>query len=239
MEALLVILGIVGFIILLITIISALGIITQGKISLKQYYPKSNKPDRMLKMIEYVHQWAKENDFEFLAYYWVKPGFQRIFMGVWQRMDRPTFLCTYLVPNQYGFTSLTDIFTEFAGEVSLTSTNSKAAQLYPKPPKSYHQTFSRIDLDELWRRHIEMENFLMDAGGAELVYTEIQFEESLVRDHQKDIRYIRSIPYWYLLGTYWYFVRRNLWHNKPVKTLHGKGMIKLPNEIDDSQLKGG
>ena len=82
-----------------------------------------------------------------------------------------------------------------------------------------------------------MENFLIDVGGAELVYMEIQFEKDFIDGCRKATRYVRSIPCWYLLGTYWYFVRKNLWHNKSIKTLHEKGMIKLPNEITEGQLK--
>ena len=227
MEVLLAILGIAGAIVVLVTIINILTILTQSKVSLKQYKPKGHKPDRMVRRIDYVHQWAKSNDFEFLEYYWVRTGFQRLFMAVWQRTDRPTFLCTYLVSNQ----SITDIVTEFAKGISLTTANSKAAQFHPKPPKAYHQTFSRINLDEQWHRHIEMENFLMDVGYAELAYTEIQFEKYFVDAVRKENRYIRGMPYWYLLGAYWYFVRTNFWHNKSIKTQHEKGMIKLPNEM--------
>jgi len=233
MEILLTIFGIAGAVVVLVTITQILGMLTQSKVSLKQYKPKGHKPDRMIRRIDYLHQWAKGNGFEFLEYYLVKTGFQRLFLAVWQRTDRPTFLCTYLVPTQSGFTKVTDIVTKFANNTSLTTANSSDAQTHPKPPKDYHQTFSRITLDEQWCRHIEMENFLMDVGDAKLVYTEIQFEKCFVNDVRKEIRYIRSISYWYLLGAYWYFIRRNLWHNKSIKTQHEKGMIKLPNEMSE------
>lgn len=237
MEVLLIILGIAGAIVVVVTIISIIGTLTQSKVSLKQYKPKGHKPDRIIHRIDYLHQWAKRNDFAFLEYYWARAGLHRLFMAVWQRTDRPTFLCTYLVPTQSGFTNVTDIVTEFANGISLTTANSRDAQFHPKPPKAYHQTFSRINLDEQWRRHVEMENFLMDAGGAELVYTEVRFEQCFTDDVREEIRYIRNIPYWYLLGAYWYFVRKNLWHNKSIKVQHEKGMIKLPNEMSGDYPK--
>ena len=122
------------------------------------YKPKGHKHDRMIRRIDYLHQWAKRNDFAFLEYYWATAGFQRLFVSAWQRTDRPTFLCTYLVPTQSGFRNVTDIVTEFANSVSLTTANSRDAQYHPKPPKAYNQSFSRINLDEQWHRHIEMEN---------------------------------------------------------------------------------
>lgn len=233
MEVLLAILGIAGAVVVLVTIINILAILTHSKVSLKQYKPKDHKTDRVIRRTDYVNQWAKGNGFEFLEYYWAVTGFHRLCMAAWQRTDRPTFLCTYLVPNQSGFVNVTDIVTEFANGISLTTANSKDAQFQPKPPKAYHQTFSRINLDEQWHRHIEMENFLMDVGCAELAYTEIQFEKHFVDAVCKENRYIRGIPYWYLLGTYWYFVRKNFWHNKSIKTQHEKGMIKLPNEMSE------
>jgi len=126
--------------------------------------------------------------------------------------------------------NVTDIITEFANGIYLTTVDSKAAQFHPGPPKAYKQTFSKINLDEQWCRHLEMENFLMDVGGVELVYTEIQFEKHFIDENQKSVRFIRSIPYWYLFGAYWYFIRRNLWHNKSIKTQYEKGMIKLPQK---------
>jgi len=42
----------------------------------------------MIRKTDYVNQWTKENDFVFLEYYWVRTGFHRMFMAVWQRTDR-------------------------------------------------------------------------------------------------------------------------------------------------------
>ena len=135
MEILLTILGVAGAIVVLVTIISIVGTLTQSRISLEQYKPKGDKPDRMIRRTDYLNQWAERNDFEFLEYYWAIVCFQKLFMAVWQRTDRPTFLCAYLVPTQSGFINVIDIVTEFANNVSLTTANSRAAQFQPHPLK--------------------------------------------------------------------------------------------------------
>jgi len=47
----------------------------------------------------------------------------------------------------------------------------------------------------------------------------------------QQIDYIRGISLWPFRGAYWYFIRKQLWHNKSIKNQHEKGMIKLPNQL--------
>jgi len=105
------------------------------------------------------------------------------------------------------------------------------SNLFPKPPGSYVQTFSNLSLDDRWYKHIEMENYLLDEGQAQLVEVDKPFEKCIVDATRRQMKFIRSLPLWPLRGTYWYFVRRRFWHNKLIKEQHEKGMIKLPNEL--------
>jgi len=181
--------------------------------------------------VTWLHDWAKQNEFSFLGYYIGKIGFQAAFMAVWRRSDRPTFLCHYLVREQHRANRVSEIDTEFAFGISLSTANSIDAQLHPKPPGCYHQTFSKINMDEQWYRHIEAENYLIDKGEAQLVTTEESFEDLFLRSEQKQRKFVRSITFWPFLIFYWYFVRKRLWHNKSIRELHERSMIKLPKEF--------
>ena len=88
-----------------------------------------------------------------------------------------------------------------------------------------------MNFDERWHKHVEMENYLMDEGQAQLVEMDKPFEEFFIDEIHKHVKHIRSIPLWPLHGTYWFVIRRVLWHDKSIKQQHEKGMIKLPNEI--------
>jgi hypothetical protein len=176
-------------------------------------------------------QWARENDFRFIGNYTMNTGSIGSQISTWQRADRPTFLCRYVVTAKNAVNTACDLVTIFAADVGLTTCSSGDGQLFPRPAGSYSQSFSNIVLDEQWSRHVEMENFLMDAGGAQLVQLDVSFEDQFVSAIKKQVGYVRSLCLWPLCGPYWFFVRRRLWHNKTIEQQHARGMIKLPNEL--------
>ena len=224
LESLLAILGVVVFIHLLL----AVPMLVKPK--LLPFKEGGAKWAWAVEDVAWLHDWAKRNEFDFLGYYIGKAG-PPAFIAVWRRIDRPTFLCHYLLRNQHRVNKVSEIATEFAFGISLSTANSIDAQLHPKAPGFYHQTFSKITLDEQWYRHIEAENYLMDEGGAQLVNTEESFEDLFLRSEQKQRKFVRSIPFWPFLILYWFFVRKRLWHGKSIRELHEKGMIKWPKEL--------
>lgn len=236
MEAFLIILGLVGFIYLLITVQQFVIVLFLGKTSLVPFTSQEHKSDWRIRRISPLHEWAEHNDFTFVGCYLVKVGILKNFMAVWQRTDRPTFFCHYLMQGQNRVKGVSDLVTVFANDISLTTANSRDAQLSPKPPGSYHQTFSNTNLDKQWYRHIEMENYLMDVGQAQLVQQDKPFENIFLDAIRKEVKFIRSLWLWPFRGAYWFFIRKHLWHNRSIKELRQKDMIKLPNELSKAEL---
>jgi hypothetical protein len=236
LEALSAVIGVAALIVAVVTIITVVETLTQKKISLEPYTATGNRAKRMVRSVAHLRQWAEQNEFEFLGYYNIRVGLHRIFLAGWQRADRPTFMCHYVIKVQNKVNRATDIITEFANDVSLTTVDTRDGQFLPKPPKAYIQSFSRVDLDRQWNRHIEAENYLIDVGGAQLVNLDVELEKDIVEAGRKQNEFVRSIPLWYLRGCYWYFVRKHLWHNKSVEAQHKKGMIRLPNEMPGTEL---
>lgn len=235
MEALLAIIGGAALVVAGITIVTAV-VTAQKNISLEPYTATGSRAKRMIRSVAHLHQWAEQNEFKFLGYYNIRVGFNKIFLAGWQRTDRPTFMCHYVIKAQNTVGRATDIATEFANDISLTTVDTREGQFSPKPPKAYSQSFSRVDLDQQWNRHIEAENYLIDVGGAQLVNLDIEFEKEVVEAGRKQNEFIRSIPLWYLRGCYWYFLRKHLWHNKSIEAQHKQGMIRLPNELPRTEL---
>ena len=236
MEALSAIIGFAALILAIATIVTVVEIIVQKNISLEPYTATGNSAKRLIRSVEHLRQWAQQNDFKFLGYYNIRVGFAKVFTAAWQRTDRPTFMCHYVIKVQNKVKRAMDIVTKFANDVSLTTANTRNAQFSPKPPKAYAQSFSKVDLDQQWNLHIEMENYLIDVGGAQLVNLSIEFEKDIVESSRKENQFVRSIPLWYLRGSYWYFVRRYLWHNKSIEAQHKKRMIRLPNEMPGTDV---
>jgi len=170
-------------------------------------------------------RWAQANDFSFIGSYMIKGRYWAgITIFAWQHTDRQSFLCQYGTAN-----AACDFVTQFTSDVSLT-TCSKTELFFPRRYGEYAQSFSKIDLNEQWNRHVEMKNYLMDACGVELVAPELPFEDYFIDCVRRQMEFVMSIPLWFLRGVYWYFVRRHLSHNKTIKEQYERGMIRLLKE---------
>jgi hypothetical protein len=210
-----------------ITAIAAVEMLTQRKIAIEKTDPDPRFNRRWHAFVADLHRRAQANGFTFAGYYKVKLGLHTVLTAVWQRPDRPTLILTYAVSKP----GIMDIATEFADHVSLTSGTTRDGQLFPKPPCVYHQSFSDVAFEQLWSMHIEMENYLIDAGGARLIPQKIDIEINIADDALRSNAYVRSLPFWYLRTAWWFFVRRYRWHGLSVKQQHEQSMILLPNEL--------
>jgi hypothetical protein len=213
MKFLSVMLSIVSIMVINMTITLVANVLSLRKL---QLLPCPDKPDVN------TDRWAQVNDFSFIGSYMVKGHYWTIF--AWQHTDRSSFLCQYGIAN-----AACDFTTKFTSDVSLTTYN-KTGHLLPHRPGEYLQSFSKIDLNEQWNRHIEMKNYLMDVCGVELVAPDVPFEDYFIDCVHRQMEFVMSIPLWFLLGGYWLFVRRYLYHNKTIKEQYEKGMIRLLKE---------
>ena len=213
-----------------ITLMGSFQILMLQKINI-QVINKENQRKKLAKACTNTNNWAQANGFDFLNFYESKIGGTLISMAVWQRPDRPTFMVEYFARSGSQLARVIDFATEFADGIDLTTANSSDAQLFPKPPGIYNQTFSKIDLDDQWGLHIEMENYLMDEGQAMLVNIDKNFEQALVESVKKEAAFVRTIKYWPFRMAWWYFIRKNTRHNLTIRSLHDKGLIKLPCEL--------
>jgi hypothetical protein len=174
--------------------------------------------------------WAGESEFEFVGHFGTKIGMAETHMAIWRRPDRPSFFCRYTVAAGEAEQTSYDFVTLFDGDVILTTNDRCDSQMLPLPDGYYCQSFSRLSLDEQWSRHIDAENYLLDAGGATLRSLDKPFEDCFSDTLGKQATYIASIPLWPVRGVAWFFVRRHLRHNRSISTQRDRGMICLPNE---------
>ncbi len=170
--------------------------------------------------------WAVANGFAFLGNYTIKVGMIRTLMSAWQRMDRPTFFCRYLVQASGQIQKeCFDFVTIFADKVGLTTGSTTDGHFFPKRCGSYMQSFSNRDIDQRWAAHIEAENYLMDNLSAQLVQQDLPFEQTFAEAVRMECEYVSSLPLWFFCGPWWFLVRRHRWHNVSVPDQHRRGWI--------------
>ncbi|GEM_PF-1590921 len=182
-------------------------------------------------------RWAAENEFGFLGTYRMKTPMTRALIYAWQRTDRPTYFCTYIIQSGQETKESYDLVTVFGDDIGLTTSSTKDGHMFPKPPHCFIQSFSPSVFDDRWARHIEMENYLMDVGGAQLVEREDVFEELIIDAMRKQMDYVRGISLWFLRAPIWFFIRRSQWHNLSIEEQYRKRLIKLPKEIGRSLIQ--
>ena len=218
------ILGIGLFVYLLIAGVTALQVYSMSKADLDVDPTAPEAP-------ALPARWAADNEFGFLGKYRMKTPMTQALIYAWQRTDRPTYFCTYIIQSSQETKESYDLVTIFGDDVGLTTGCTKDSHMLPKPPRSFIQSFSPGDFDDRWARHIEMENYLMDVGGAQLVEREDVFEELLLDAIRRQMDYVRGISLWFLRGPLWFFVRRSQWHNLSIQEQYRKQLIKLPKDI--------
>lgn len=230
-----IVVGIIAIIYVLIAILFSINISSMSKAELELDPSAFDSP-------EVPTQWAKDNEFDYIGKFRTKVSFARTDIYAWRRTDRPTWFCTYItrtgsdtkdaevLVNHFDLVAHFDLVTQFDSDISLTTCDTKDSHSSPIPHNYYTQSFSPSDYDGRWTRHIEMENFLMDDGGADLIECEDIFEELFVSEIRRKTQFVRKTPLWFLRAPLWYFFRRQKWHNLDICQQHQKGYIKLPNE---------
>ena len=198
---------------------------------LKPYKARDPEKDINIRMTTDATEWAAGNNFDFLGFYTVQFGIMSGFMAAWKLKEKSIYLCQYIIRTNRETVKASEFVTVFENEIELNTANSKDAILRPKPLGKYVQSFSRCYFDELYMKHRDAEKYLITRGGARVEMSPIDFEEYFIDSLKKENRYHWKHWYWIFLIFYFYFVRRNRWHNKSIKKQHELGMIKLPNEI--------
>lgn len=166
--------------------------------------------------------WADANRFRFLGYY--QNG--GTLVAAWQHTARPTLLCQYTDGPRTAF----DLVSLFAGDVWLTTSSAPDGQILPRPAGKYAQVFPGLSLDELWQRHIDMEAYLVQQGGARPGQVNLPLEDTMNQANLEMLGYVQSLPAWPLRCVWWYFVRQYQRAGLSIIDQHQLGRIRLPNE---------
>ncbi len=111
------------------------------------------------------------------------------------------------IDRTYNF-KIFEFVTLLSNDISLTTTVSSSAFLFPRFPGSFIQSKKTDSVQDLWQYHLEGENFLLNEYGIEPSIITSDMEYRLNEEIQTQGRYIRRIQFFWLKAPYWLYVHR-------------------------------
>jgi hypothetical protein len=198
----------------IISAAGALPIIMLAKMDLKLV--DDDKARRLLRLVlthkNMTPNWIGTHGFSPLGVFEITGTIGSPYVVAWQRAREKTYLCIYVIQQQTKGIDFVTVF-EHGG---LTTANTKDTHAAPPRPDRWVQSF-QCDIARQWEHHAAALDFLKQAIGATPSRQETDFRDAFVGNVRAHAKYVRSLPLWFLRMPYWYFVRRNLRHNKPVR----------------------
>ena len=144
-------------------------------------------------------------------------SFHRTKFGLWLQIspDPPLRFFNLLKPPGGG-AAVYEFVTAFSDDVSLTTTTTRSAFVFPRPFGSFLQSFPNSSPESLWTAHRQGEEHIISAVGIPVKECRIPFLEGLKQDVIRKMSHVASLPFWFIRGVYWYAVKRFFLHNQPI-----------------------
>lgn len=102
-----------------------------------------------------------------------------------------------------------EFVTLFGDDITLTTTTTASAFLFPRPPGSFLQSMITTDVESLWKYHLDGENFLLNEYGIEpSQVTTTNIEHLINQELQTQGKYISKTPFFWLRAPYWFYIKR-------------------------------
>jgi hypothetical protein len=137
--------------------------------------------------------------------------------GLWLQISpHPPMRSFSLAKTQGGGPMVCEFSTAFSDDVTLCTTTTRSAFVFPRPFGSFLQSFPSYSPEELWSAHLRGEEHLLSVLGISVMECRLPFLEAFKRGVIRNMSYVASLPLWAVRGVYWYSVKRFLLHNKPI-----------------------
>ena len=138
-------------------------------------------------------------------------------LGVWLQIspDPPLRLFS-LSKLQGGGPVVCQFITAFSDDVTLTTTTTRSAFVFPLPYGTFQQSFPSHSPESLWRAHLRGEGHILSTLGVSVTECRLPFLDAFKQDVIRRMEHVVSRPFWVVRGVYWYSIKRFLLHNKPI-----------------------
>lgn len=142
-------------------------------------------------------------------------SFHNTKFGIWTRISAEPPLRLFWAFSLLGRTG-GEFTTAFSDEISLTTTTTREAFLFPRPFGKFVQSFPKASPEVLWQAHLEGEKYLRSKLSIETHECRLPFLDRFQRGMVQELSYVTSIRLWFLRGVYWYIANRFLSQNRPI-----------------------
>ena len=142
-------------------------------------------------------------------------SFHNTRFGIWTRISVEPPLRLFCAFRTVGLTG-GEFTTSFSDEISLTTTTTRSAFLFPRPFGKFLQSFPKATPEELWRAHLDGEDYLRSALSIKTEECRLPFLDGFQRGMVRRLSYVTSLRFWFFRSIYWYLAKRLLLLNRPI-----------------------
>ena len=144
-------------------------------------------------------------------------SFHNTTFGLWLQINPdPPLRSFILLKPQGGGPLVYEFITAFSDDVSLETTTTRAAFVFPPPFGSFLQSFPSYSPESLWKAHVRGEEHITATLGISVKECRLPFLEAFKQEIIRKLSHVASLPFWAVRGVYWYSFKRFLLRNKPI-----------------------
>lgn len=206
----------IGLILLIALCLSSIAIGTYASVTTMLASPNLNpapelEPEIRSALPVAFQAFLQSNGFEFEAVY----RFNSLTLGVWCKNETSLPLRRFYI-SKVMTKSACEFVTQFSDDVSLTTTRTNSAFMFPRPYGAFIHSFPGAACETLWRHHLEGEGYLMTRCSVSVRECGQPMPEGFRLGLVKMLTYVTRLPLWPARGVYWFLVKRFLLQNVPI-----------------------
>lgn len=162
-----------------------------------------------------LNEWTELKRFEHAGYFLchtLTDG-AAIKCAAWWSEKRRSYLMLYVAAKKVHYE-----FVSVYPDAALVTSSGKHSFVLPFPPESHVQVFTRGNIDALLAAHKKGQKTLKNRRNLtpqnalpENLYA------TMITIMARQAQYVQSIPLWKWKGAYWFFIRKHLLANRPVR----------------------
>lgn len=158
--------------------------------------------------------WALKNGFShqlFFLSYTLLNG-EALKCSAWWSATNNTWFLIYVFNDVINY----DFFNQVQDK-NLTTSSTKTAMMLPAPYGVYKQSFVNISLEQLYAKHRDALAQLCAHFHLRVSSKKVSLIEEMTLYLAAETAFLKSLTLWKYRGFFWFFFRRNLMVNKPIK----------------------